>query len=114
LWVDSRDVGASERDRFTLAIAEIVGNVVSHGALASADPPMLRLEVRVSGDRLAALIVDDGAPVVNSDLSAFPEDDLAEHGRGLPLAHVALDDLRYERRGDQNHWELTVLRPSNG
>lgn len=100
----------SEADRLAveIALAEIAGNVVRHGAGA---PYTVRLardgiavvaEVDEPGRRLAADIVDT---------CALPGDD-AEGGRGLALARAAVDDLDYRHDGGTNHW--TIRRVVSG
>ena len=37
-------------------------------------------------------------------------DELAESGRGIPLAQAALDELSYRRDADANIWTLVLLR----
>lgn len=89
------------------ALIEVAGNAVEHGT-----PPgglHYRFDLEVSSDGLRGAFTDDGDPVDVPDHTAYPDDVLAESGRGLALARAALTELRYERQGDLNAWFLTRL-----
>ena len=91
------------------ALIEIAGNVVEHGTPPDGVHFEFRLEV--TDDRLRALLLDTGDPVVALVLDAAPAGDLlAESGRGFPLALAVLSELRYERRGERNAWIMTRTR----
>ena len=55
---------------------------------------------------LAGTIYDSGPPV-DIDLSgrAMP-DALEESGRGIPLIHLLVDTLSYDRVDDRNRWRI--------
>lgn len=88
---------------FETALVEVVGNVVQAGG----DVTMFDAVVTVrywQGDRLEAELRDNGHPTP-VDLHRPLPDVMEEHGRGLPLARSALDELRYDP-GDPNRWLL--------
>ena len=104
---DHPDVPARDVMLLETAVMEIANNVVEHGRPSgevawsfrlAVEPGVLVAELRDSGQDVAHL--DDHDP-------AMP-DELAESGRGLPLASAALDELAYRREGDHNLW--TMLR----
>lgn len=102
------DVGAAELAMLETAVIEVAGNVVEHGT-----PPggiTYEFVLEVADDGLRGRLSDDGDEVVLPPARG-EVDPLAESGRGMELAHVVLSELRYERRGDQNLWFLTRLRP---
>jgi len=113
LWAAAPGVAAGERTAFTTAVAEVLANVVRHAQV----PPGCRIEVelRADGPRLRAEIVDDGEPYREPDVedpvpTAADGDgldvlDLAESGRGLPIAR-AIATVAYERDGGRNRWTV--------
>lgn len=108
LWDRAGDAAQDERDRFALAIVEVVGNVIVHGRHPGGKDHRVELAVTATPDRLEGTVIDDGVAVPDPDRVAFPED-MAEHGRGIPLAHAAADEVSYERRDGCNHWIVVVL-----
>lgn len=108
LWADAPDVGEGDRARLTIAVAELVGNVVEHGRTAGGGAPRLALEVDAEDARLLAVLEDDG--VGYPPRGDLPADELAESGRGLALVYAALDEVGYERRDGGNHWHLVLRR----
>jgi serine/threonine-protein kinase RsbW len=103
LWEDVPAVPERDRQLFETALAEVVGNVVSHAS--SGEGFEAYVEVEVGPGLLLARSVDNGAEAV-IDLRAPMPALGAEHGRGMPLARAALHDLRYERRDHRNVWSL--------
>ena len=91
---------------FETAVIEIANNVVEHGR----PPGTIRYSfvLDIDGDRLLGHLSDGGPPLEESERS-MPDID-SEHGRGLALARVALDDLGYERVGDHNEWTMVRRR----
>lgn len=87
---------------FETALVEVIGNVVRAGEGHHVFDAVVT--VRVWPDRLEAELSDTGDPTP-VDLDRPLPDALDEHGRGLPLARSALDELRYEP-GTPNRWHL--------
>lgn len=99
---------------FVTAVGEIGANIVRH-AYPPASPGIVRLRLRLYPDRVELRFTDRGRPYPDYGprpiLSPLPPSTglspLLEGGRGLALAGLALDDLRYHRTpGGQNRWRL--------
>lgn len=126
VWRDAPHLGASERARFTLIVAELVANVIEHGATGRTDPPHLELTVDVRGGAICGTLTDDGAqpprsapggrrlsrptpptlpepPISDLEISA-----LRESGRGLLLVRSVADDLALTHDGERNRWRFVV------
>lgn len=88
---------------FETALVEVVGNIVRAGEGSTMFDAVVTVRLW-AGDRLEAELRDNGEPTP-VDLHRPLPDDMQEHGRGLPLARSALDELRYEP-GDPNRWLL--------
>jgi anti-sigma regulatory factor (Ser/Thr protein kinase) len=110
LWTVCVDVAPVDRMLFETAVTEIVGNIAEHAA----GDGLLDVTVRVwvLPDRLEAEFRDRGRRAdVDLENVALP-DGLAESGRGLALTLAAVDELRYHRDGDVNHWHIVRRRGS--
>lgn len=88
---------------FETAVIEVAGNVVEHGR----PPGEVRwsFSLEIADDCLVAVLSDSGQEF-QGDLEVALPDDLAESGRGLPLARAALDEFSYRREGGSNHWRM--------
>ncbi len=86
---------------FEVAAAEIAANIVEH-----ASPPIMTFRVRTSGGRVVAEFHDSGQGWSGRTAPEHSLYDLAERGRGLALARVAVDEVAYERLGSINRWRL--------
>jgi serine/threonine-protein kinase RsbW len=102
------ELEAGELTMLETAVIEVAGNVVEHGR----PPGDVRYEfvLEIGGDGLRGTLVDDGDRVVLPERG--DQDEMAESGRGMLLAHAVLSELRYERQGDRNVWFLTRSRPA--
>lgn len=95
------------RTQVAIATAEIGANILEHAAAGR----LLRLAmvIRVLANQVWVEFTDNGGPL-RVDLNAVSlPDDMAERGRGLPLAKAVLDRLIYQRDG-MNHWTLVSRR----
>ncbi len=129
VWRDAPHIGSSERARFTLIVAELVANVIEHGATGQPDPPSLELTIEIRGGAITGTLRDDGAPPPrgaadgprlttppasfhgpHETTTTHPHDPTAlrESGRGLLLVRTVADDLALTRQGGHNHWHFTV------
>lgn len=108
VWADAPEVPEAARTRITIAVAELVGNVIEHGRTASGGAPLIRLALAVEPQRVVATLEDDG--VGYPPEGRLPDDEMAESGRGLALVYSALDEVAYARREDGNRWDLVVHR----
>lgn len=104
VWGTEPTVSAEARMALELALVELTSNVIEHGAHGGGVCCTLRLDVGT--DVVEAQLSDDGVPVPVDPASATLPDELAESGRGLALVQMVVDDLHYERVGDQNLWTL--------
>ena len=90
-------------DDLQLVVSEIASNAVAH---ADPTPKTISVRLDIQGAELIVEVIDDGAPFVARDLAVrehAPQDLLAHSGRGLALAHGALDQTRYWNDG-ANHF----------
>jgi serine/threonine-protein kinase RsbW len=90
---------------FELAVAENAANIIEH-----ARAPALLLRLHEETDTLIAEFTDTGKGM-DRPVDLPPDGDaFAERGRGLMLAHAALDEITYERVGATNRWRLAKRR----
>ncbi len=95
------------RTQVAIATGEIGANILEHAGAGR----LLRLamEIKVLANEVWVEFTDNGGPF-HLDLNAVSlPDDMAERGRGLPLAKAVLDRLIYERDA-LNHWTLVSKR----
>ena len=108
LWVDQQEVAETDQMMFTTAVLEVANNIVTHNGARSG--VSISLALTAGPTRLCAEFCDDGSPAeVNLETAALPAD-LAESGRGLAMARMALDEFSYEREKDLNRWRLSRHR----
>ncbi len=108
LWADHPGIAEDVRTNCTVAAFEICSNIVEHSAHGR--PVHLRMELRLTPDRIDIDFTDDADPAdIDLDRVAFP-DDLADRGRGLAITKDLLDCLSYRRESGRNHWTLSQRR----
>jgi anti-sigma regulatory factor (Ser/Thr protein kinase) len=115
-WSHAPHLGASERARFTLIVAELVANIIEHGSHNHPTPPHLQLAIAIDNAAIHGVLTDNGAeppqPPTNTptDQEAQPtgQPALRESGRGLLLVRSVADTLTLTRNGEHNHWQFTV------
>jgi len=111
---DHHEVTPQDLMLFETAVIEIAGNVVEHGRPTGTVAWSFHLDVLP--DRLSAVLSDDGQEYAREEDQladgtwAMPQDAMAESGRGLALASVALDELDYRRDEGTNSWTMVRLR----
>jgi serine/threonine-protein kinase RsbW len=97
-------VDGNDFDLLETAIIELAGNVARHGRPAGATDVTLSLSVDESV--LRATLVDAGKRFeVDLDAVDLPPD-MAEAGRGIAMARLAVDDLDYDHVDGVNTWHL--------
>ena len=106
LWDDAGAVPDDVRNRFAIAVAEIVANVVEHGRGPGGEAASLTVRLDADAAELVALVVDDGPAFDAPDDE--PDDVWAESGRGLRLAPSAADKLVYRRRPRPKRCRITL------
>jgi serine/threonine-protein kinase RsbW len=105
-WANT-SVAPETQIRFSIALAEVVANILQY-AVVPGDAP-IKLCLRCTPTGLEARLVDKGRswtmPTTGFTLPA----DRAERGRGLAIANAVLDTLQYRRFRDLNCWRLVLL-----
>ena len=91
---------------FEIALAEIGGNVLTHGRPAGSQRAV-DFELRYRDGTVEALFADGGPPAFEHLEREMPGHE-NEDGRGLALSRSVLDSLGYERDGELNRWHLVM------
>lgn len=92
------------RRQVDIAVAEIAANIVEHAGRVHA--ATVEMQMKLHPDHVEIAFTDNG---VRADVDlggAQMPDELAESGRGLPIAKAVLADLAYHRSELGNHWTL--------
>lgn len=106
LWKSHTYVPDHIRIQLRIAITEIVANIVEHATKGLDRPVRLQMSAHVRPNQVRIQFTDDGIPnpVRPADVTLPAE--LAERGRGIPLAQAVLHQLSYERADERNRWTL--------
>jgi serine/threonine-protein kinase RsbW len=102
----SHALSASAAWRFPLALDEILSNIVQHGLAGRRGA--IDLMFSIDGAEVAVEIID-AADAFNPLLAPPPDtssalEDRQPGGLGIALVRRLMDDTRYERRDDRNHF----------
>jgi serine/threonine-protein kinase RsbW len=98
-------LGVPEQKRFEIALAvqEALANAVVHGC--GNDPSkQVRCQLKSDPNGRIVIIVTDPGPGFRADLIADPKKDenlYADHGRGVYLIRQLMDEVRFERSGNE-------------
>jgi anti-sigma regulatory factor (Ser/Thr protein kinase) len=117
-WVEAscREHGVADEIRFSIALAleEAVANVVNHANTGAAPLHPITVRLSITGDVVAAEIIDDGAPF---DPTTAPDPDLSlpieqRHpgGLGIHLMRKLTDRLLYRRSEGRNILRIEKVR----
>lgn len=110
LFASVGDIAEEDRTFFSLAVSEIATNICTHHNMDR--PVAVSAELTVTATALRAQFHDDADPadpaVIHLEGATLPED-LAESGRGLAIAKMALDHLSHEV-ADGHVWTLMKKR----
>ncbi|AEF40884.1 ATP-binding protein [Hoyosella subflava] len=106
LWEGTLSADDIHRMRFETAVAEVAGNIVTHGR--ESGTRTFTLTVGITDGLLEARFKDDGTPQHLDLTSVSLPEDLAESGRGLAIASALLDELHYRRAPGENTWYLAL------
>ncbi|MFZ1861342.1 MAG: ATP-binding protein [Candidatus Competibacter sp.] len=96
--------------RLSLAVDELLANVLNHGGAETGAVPDIRLRVRLEHDQLVTELSDSGQPF--NPLDAPPPefdldlDDKPIGGLGIHLVRQLMDDMQYRREGAYNRVTL--------
>ena len=97
--------------RLGIAVSEIAANIIEHATASLDRLVQLHMWAHVHENEVLVKFADDGIPAPSAP-SAPPShampDELAERGRGLPLAQSVLNRLTYHRADETNHWTLAI------
>jgi len=105
IWEVVPGVPEDDRLMFEVAVFEVAGNMVEHSVPA---PTWYHFELDVNRSRLRAVLRDNAGRTTVPLQAARMPDEMADGGRGLPLAKSALDILEYDA-AEGNCWTLVRL-----
>lgn len=107
LYTATGDVSDEDQTLFSLAVSEVATNIVTH---SEADAEVtVTADLAVDEEELSAQFEDNADPAdVPLEAATLP-DELAESGRGLAIAKMALDELSHEVN-DGHVWQLMRKR----
>jgi serine/threonine-protein kinase RsbW len=102
----THDLSQGAAWRFLLALDEILSNIVRHGFGGRRAAIDLTFSV---DDEFVAVEIVDTADAFNPLLAPAPDtssplDDRQPGGLGIALVRQLMDDTRYERRNERNHF----------
>ena len=112
LWAKHPHVPEDIQMRLGIAVSEIAANIIEHATASLDRLVQLQMWAHVHDSEVLVKFADDGIPAPGALPSAPPShampDELAERGRGLPLAQSVLNRLTYHRADETNHWTLAI------
>ena len=102
-----REMGCAEGNEFAVetALREALANAIVHGCKRD---PSKRIQCCVACDPARGLLIVVRDPGEGFDPASLPspvmgENLFAEHGRGIYLINMLMDEVRYERGGTEIH-----------
>jgi anti-sigma regulatory factor (Ser/Thr protein kinase) len=107
-----RDIPVSGRNRFLLALDEILSNIIRHGS----PQPLGRISLTFSDGDVVSIQCIDSVAIIQSARCACARYD--RHARrqqpslGIALVRAMMDDVRYERRDGHNVLTLVARIPA--
>ena len=110
IWSAHPAVPASVRIGLGIAVSEISTNIVKHATKGLERPVELQMWVLVRDGDVMVTFADDGIPAPAELLIREMPPELAEGGRGVPLARATLSLLEYRRIDGVNVWTLVSER----
>ncbi|MGJ9371796.1 ATP-binding protein [Nesterenkonia sp. CF4.4] len=109
LFQGAGDLTDEDRTFFSLAVSEIITNIVMHSNCQGDAGVTVTADLTVDAAALSARFQDDAAPVTIALHEAELPEELAESGRGLAIAKMALDQLSHEVNNGHT-WTLVRRR----
>jgi serine/threonine-protein kinase RsbW len=104
--------------RLSLAVDEIVTNIITHGYEEAGLDGVVELHARIDDEKLAIAIEDTGATydpfrgVLNAELDA-PLEERRVGGLGVYLTIQSVDQFSYERTGEGRNRHTFVMKRAN-
>jgi serine/threonine-protein kinase RsbW len=118
VWVERTDIGAEDRMALETVLSELVTNVIQGNPHRTVQ---CEVTLSVGADLIQLETCDTGPELPKmSPANAQMPPDISEHGRGLALIQLMVDDLTYRHDGSQNVWQISrsrrnaVSTPVNG
>lgn len=96
LFEAAGDLTEEDRTFFSLAVSEIITNIVTHSTCVGDAGVTVTADLTVDDAALSARFKDDAVPITIDLRGASLPEELAESGRGLAIAKMALDQLSHE------------------
>lgn len=106
LWKRHTYVPDHIRIQLRIAITEVVANIVEHATKGLDRPVRLQMSAHVRTNQVQIQFTDDGIPNPVQLAEVTMPAELAERGRGIPLAKAVLSQLSYDRAEARNRWTL--------
>ncbi|MCK5830169.1 MAG: ATP-binding protein [Methylococcales bacterium] len=113
--VASRSFNSEALNEIELSIVELVNNCIEHAYEESVNQ-QVSIEFKLFKDHLIIEVTDNGKALdpsildnMNGSFDFDPDDldNLPEGGFGLNIIKASMDEVKYERLNDKNHWLLT-------
>jgi len=102
------EVASGDFDMVETAVIELAGNVVRHGRTSGVVE--ITLIVQVDPDAIRATLVDAGEKLEIDLRDGQMPEEMSESGRGIAMARVVVDELKFEHAGGLNTWEMVRFR----
>lgn len=96
-----------------LCLLEVIHNGLVHGNQQRQDKQVL-VQWRYRNGEFVFAVTDEGTGFIPAVETIWPEDILAEDGRGLMLLNLLLDNVWYNEQGNSVHGRLTWCTESDG
>ena len=105
-FLSRHDVPPLTAIKLQIALDEILANIISYAYPPDAENPFAQISLAIDHRAVTMVIVDAGKPF-DPLTAADPDttldiDDREIGGFGILLVRKQMDDVRYERRGDNN------------
>ena len=110
-FVSECGIAAEERHRILIVLEELLTNLIKYGYLDRPGPGRAEIGLDFIGDRVEIEFIDDGCAFdpFAASMPALdePVETRAVGGLGLHILRSMCDQMRYERRNDNNVLRLT-------
>ncbi len=96
-------------ERLCLAVHELLVNISRHAYHRCNG--LVEMHVSVGATSVMVSVYDGGVPLDGSVDTRLPSEPTIG-GYGLPIVGAIADHVRYRRTGEENHWQLEFVHPS--